>query len=202
MSRWVGALAAALLTLPAAAQAAALDEFLDGVRTLSARFVQTQYDESGDVLSESSGTLQLSRPDRFNWTYEQPYRQLVVCDGQRIWIYDPDLEQVTRRDVRTALSGTPAALLSRDRSALDAFHLEPGDSADGLSVVRLVPKADDGDFAWIRVEFDGRVPVTLEFADRLGGRTLIRLHEVQVNRPIADRVFRFTPPPGVEVVDG
>ncbi len=89
---------------------AALQKFVSEVNTLSGRFVQTQTDEHGEVLSSGEGKVAIARPGRFRWTYVRPYEQLMVCDGKKIWAYDPDLAQVTVRPAGEALIGTPAAL--------------------------------------------------------------------------------------------
>jgi outer membrane lipoprotein carrier protein len=100
----------------AAEPRAALQRFLDGVQTLQAEFTQTQSDEQGQVTQTSGGRMWLARGERgaqgrFRWDYQTPYAQQIVCDGERIWLYDPDLAQVTVRPAREALSGTPAAAL-------------------------------------------------------------------------------------------
>ena len=198
------ALCAGLLMLaaPLAGAAEALDAFLEQVQTLSGRFEQQQFDEQGEVIARHSGRVEIARPDRFRWAYEKPYVQYVISDGRTIWIYDPDLEQVTRRVARDALSGTPAALLSRERTALEGFRVESLPSDGDIERVRLLPTSAESDFREITVHLDGIRPVLVAFTDQLGGRTEIRLFDLQLNVPIDAGRFRFEVPAGTEVVDG
>ena len=142
-----------------------LKRFVDGVQTFDARFDQTQTDERGKVTARSSGRFLLSRPaanaksdvGRFRWAYEKPYEQLSICDGAKLWAFDPDLNQATVRNAKTALAGTPAALLSQRGGLTDAFVVQDGGGAGGARVVRLLPKAKDGDFKSIADALPGPV---------------------------------------------
>lgn len=198
--------------LPLAAQATtasdALRAFIDQVRTFQADFTQVQTDEKGRLVKTQSGRMWLSRPTaaapdrvgRFRWDYQKPYEQLIVNDGKQIWVYDPDLKQVTVRPARQALAGSPAELLSQ-RSALNqAFEIEDGGSKGGVQKVRLVPRAKDSDFKSIDLSLRDGVPVRMVFEDRLGDSTTVRFSQVKTNAPIAADRFIFVPPPGVEVV--
>ena len=178
-----------------------LQAFLSEVTTLSARFEQLQLDEDGAELGSSSGMLWIQRPDRFRWAYSQPYEQLILCDGESIWLYDPDLEQVTRRSAGAALDGTPAALLSQSADALAGFKRAALGEQDGLQGLRLTPSSAESDFRAIELWFSGAVPMRLVFHDQLGGTTRILLRDIQVNQPISPAQFQFTVPAGVEVVD-
>lgn len=180
----------------------ALKRFVDGVQTLSAEFAQVQTDEDGKLTGSSSGKMTLSRPGRFRWTYEKPYEQLMVCDGRKIWLYDPDLAQVTVRSADQALTGTPAALLSQKALLSDAFTLQDGGSENGASVVKLLPKSADSDFKSIELWLAAGVPQRMRFHDQLGGSTDIRFSGIKTNPRLDDGQFRFVPPKGVEVVEG
>ncbi|MGH8432002.1 MAG: outer membrane lipoprotein chaperone LolA, partial [Solimonas sp.] len=150
------------LLVAAVAQAddpqAALKRFADGVQTLSADFDQVQTDEDGRVTGSSSGRMSLSRPGRFRWAYDKPYTQLMVCDGRKIWLYDPDLAQVTVRPAEQALNGTPAALLSQRALLSDAFTLQDGGSEGGARIVKLLPRSADSDFKSIELWLAAGVP--------------------------------------------
>jgi outer membrane lipoprotein carrier protein len=177
-----------------------LHGFLAGVDTLAARFVQVQKDEEGRVLQESSGRLELARPGRFRWAYEKPYEQLVVCDGKTLWLYDPDLEQVTVRPAGATLQGTPAQLLA-DRTALDRhFAVEEAGAEGGERKLRLVPRAADSDFRSVEIWLREGAPRRMRFHDQLGGISEVSFSEVTVNKPIDARRFAFEPPAGVEVI--
>lgn len=194
-----------LLLAPLAARAASAEEelrqFVENVNTLSGVFTQTQTDEHGELMSSGSGRMALSRPGKFRWAYEQPYTQLMVCDGERIWAYDPDLAQVTVRPAGEALAGTPAELLAQKARLADNFTVSDGGEKDGLRLVRLEPKAADSDFKSIELWLKAGVPQRLRFADPLGGNTEVELRGLKVNAAVDPGQFRFTPPKGVEVVE-
>ncbi|SEP78431.1 outer membrane lipoprotein carrier protein [Solimonas aquatica] len=178
----------------------ALKRFVDGVQTLSAAFEQVQIDEHGAVLSRRSGSFELSRPGRFRWSYESPYQQLMVCDGQRIWNYEPDLAQVTVRDAAQVLRGTPAALLAQKSLLGDAFAIESGGAKDGVDLVILKPRGD-ADFRKIELWLAAGVPQRMKFYDALGGYTDVRFSKVKTGVKLDAARFGFTPPKGTEVVD-
>lgn len=186
---------------PAAGGEAELRRFVEGVRTMSARFTQTQTDERGERLSSSTGTMLLSRPGRFRWSYQQPYEQLMVCDGQKIWLYDPDLAQVTVRPAAEALGGTPAALLAQRASLTDEFTLADLGERGGSQGLRLSPRNPDGDFAAIELWLRGPVIERMVFLDRLGNRTDVSFSEVKINTAIDEGQLRFVPPENAEVID-
>jgi outer membrane lipoprotein carrier protein len=114
-----------------------VETYLGSLRTLSAEFAQVVRNRDGDIVDRASGTLSLSRPNRFRWDYREPYVQTIVADGSRLWLYDRDLEQVTVRTLESGLGSTPAMLLSGDGKVRDAF--------DGIAVERL------GDWTWSRL---------------------------------------------------
>ena len=178
-----------------------LRQFVENVRSLRARFVQTQTDEHGEIVSSGAGTMALARPGKFRWNYEQPYSQLMVCDGERIWAYDPDLAQVTVRPAGETLAGTPAELLAQRARLTDNFTVQDRGEQNGYRRVGLEPKSDQSDFKSIELWLKGGVPSRLRFADPLGGSTEVELRDLEVNVSIDADQFRFTPPKGVEVVE-
>jgi len=191
------------VALPAAAAdpQRLLQQFVDGVRSLSAQFVQVQYDERGAELDRRSGDFALSRPGRFRWNYTQPYEQLMVCDGEQIWNYEPDLEQVTVRPAGRVLQDTPAALLARGSQLSERFTLEDGGRDQDAQIVRLTPKAADTDFSLIELWLKDRgVPQRIRFHDALGGTTDVQFTAVSTATVKDPSRFTFTPPAGAEVV--
>lgn len=178
----------------------ALRRFVDGVQSLSAAFEQVQIDERGNLLSQRSGSFELSRPGRFRWSYESPYQQLMVCDGKRIWNYEPDLQQATVRDAEQVLRGTPAALLAQRSLLGDAFSVESGGSKDGVDLVLLKPRGD-ADFQKIELWLAGGVPQRMKFYDALGGQTDVRFSKIRTGVAFDAARFSFTPPKGTEIVD-
>lgn len=179
-----------------------LRQFVENVRTLQGRFVQTQLDEHGELVSSGAGFVAIAKPGRFRWAYDQPYEQLMVCDGQTIWAYDPDLKQVTVRPAGETLAGTPAELLAQKAKLAENFTTRDLGEKNGLRIVALEPKAEQSDFKSIELWLKAGVPQRLRFSDPLGGVTEVELRDVKVNTALDDKQFRFTPPKGVEVVDG
>lgn len=197
-------LAGALFAGPAAAagEADALDRFLRGLRGFSADFEQLQRDEAGRVLQATRGHLRLARPGRFHWQVNEPYAQTLVADGESLWFYDPDLEQVTRRNLAGALAGTPAALLAEGAGLDDDFHIGEGRRTPEGTVVVLRPRSAESDFVAVTLTLrDDGAPLAISFEDQLGGITLVHFGRLQVNPDFAADAFRFEPPPGVERVD-
>jgi outer membrane lipoprotein carrier protein len=196
--------AALLLVLgSAAAQADALDRLRDFVRetkTGRAAFTQTVTPPDGSRVKTSSGSFEFARPDRFRFDYAKPYPQTIVADGQKVWMHDPDLNQVTVRKLDQALGATPAALLAGNGLERD-FTLAGQPARDGLEWVRATPKLADGGFQWMAVGFRGAQLVAVEILDRFGQRTLLKLETMQANVAIGPERFRFVPPPGADVLE-
>lgn len=198
--------AALVLAVPGAVQAASAEDelkaFVENVRSLQGRFVQTQTDEHGELVSSGAGLVAIARPGRFRWAYDQPYEQLMVCDGRTIWAYDPDLAQVTVRPADETLAGTPAELLAQKARLADNFTTKDLGEKNGLRGVALEPKSEQSDFKSIELWLKAGVPQRLRFSDPLGGSTEVELRDLKVNAVLDEQQFRFTPPQGVEVVDG
>lgn len=196
---------AALALTAGAAQAqsaeAALSRFLDGVTSYRAQFTQEQTDERGLVVGESRGTMALARPGRFRWAYESPTEQLIVTDGVKLWLYDADLKQVTIRGAADALQGTPAALLSQQKTLTEAFTVQDEGEAQGIRQLKLLPRSKESDFQDVTLWLKGAAPVRMKFRDTLGGATDIRFTHPETNARLAESLFRFTPPKGVELID-
>ncbi|MES1925045.1 outer membrane lipoprotein chaperone LolA [Salinisphaera sp. T31B1] len=197
---------AAMLSVAAASAQADgvsdLESFYKNVNSLSAQFSQVQTDDTGQTLQRASGVFLLSRPDRFRWEYQQPYEQIIVSDGQVFKFYDVDLAQVTVRDIDTTLQATPALLLTGGAALEDAFNIAAAGQRDGMSWVRLTPRADDTDFAEVRLGLKNQVPSVMELDDNLGQTTRIRFSQVELNPSLAKSRFELDVPDDVEVVDG
>ena len=174
--------------------------YLDEVTSLSAHFSQTIVDPSGKTMQTSEGTLQLKRPGRFRWSYAAPHEQLVVADGKRLWLYDPELEQVTVKTLDATLGSTPAMLLSGTGRLSDAYDVVRDYEQDGMTWVELTPHESKGDFARVRLAFAGVELRRMELTDSLDQTTSIDLSQVEHNPTLGDELFTFTPPPGTDVV--
>lgn len=175
--------------------------FIEGTRSAQSRFTQVVLDRKGRRVQEASGMMQFSRPGRFRWAYEKPYAQLLVGDGKQVWIYDPDLNQVTVRRIDRALSGTPAALLAGSNEFEKSFTVTDKGSRDGLDWIEAVPTGNESSFASVRLGFAQEVLAAMELDDALGGRTLIRFDGLQRNPKLSPELFRFVPPKGADVLE-
>jgi len=190
-----------LLSLPAAAST--LDQLRAFIRTThsaTADFTQTVLDQQLTTLQRASGTLVFSRPGKFRWQYQTPYPQLIVGDGDKLWLYDQQLKQVTVRKLGQALGSTPAALLAGDGAIEQYFHLKDLGKNGALDWLEATPKQNTGSFASIRLGFRGDMLAVMELHDHFGQTTIIRFHDFRRNPPINPAMFRFTPPPGVDVI--
>jgi outer membrane lipoprotein carrier protein len=196
-------LAAAFAVLPVLAHAGAIDQlrgFLNDTRSYKADFEQAVITGSGRKPQESSGTLAIQRPGKLRWEILKPYPQLVVGDGDKIWIHDPELQQVTVRKAGQAIGGSPAALLAGNNELEKNFTLKEGGEADGLAWVEAIPKNTESGFEKVRIGMAGRDMKAMELYDNFGQTTHIRLLRGERNPALAAGLFRFTPPPGSDVI--
>jgi outer membrane lipoprotein carrier protein len=200
--RLVGALF--LLGISLASRANGLDDFLAfnaATKTATARFEQQVLDRNGKVVERAQGTFAFARPGKFRWTYEKPNAQVLVGDGTKLWIHDPDLNQVAVKHVDGAISSTPAALLAGRQDITTLFTLRDAGTADGLEWVEATPKAPDTGFDHVRLGLSGKTLAAMELADQLGGRTMLRFSAFKANVAIPPETFRFVPPKGADVIE-
>ena len=195
---------AALATLFAGSAAAAdgvtlLKAFVDRTARAQGRFEQTVYGQNSPRGEHSKGSFAFERPGKFRWTYEAPFPQVLVSDGVRLWSYDPELAQVTTKQIGDALGATPAAILAGDGELETNFTLADGGSMNGMQWAVATPK-EDGTFARMRLGFDGTRLVGMEIEDNFGQRTLLRFTAFDADAAIAPDTFTFEPPPGADVV--
>ena len=162
--------------------------------------MQSLFDAAGEVVQESRGTMVLQRPGRFRWDYSQPYEQHIVADGQKLWIYDTELQQVTVKGLDNALGNAPINLLSQRRPLTEDFLVRELPSHDGLQWVELEPRIKDTDFTSITLGMDVEGMKVMELRDSFGQRTQIRFMDIQLNAATDPGMFDFQPPAGVDVV--
>jgi outer membrane lipoprotein carrier protein len=184
-----------------------LEAFVKTTRNARADFTQvvTAPGKDGQAAKSktSSGSFEFLRPNRFRFQYKKPFDQTIVADGQTLWLYDPDLNQVTARKQAQALGSTPAALIASapDLKALQAeFTLSAAPDKDGLQWVTAAPKAKDGQLASIRIGLKGAELAALEIEDSFGQRSVLSFSHVQSNVAMAADAFAFTPPKGADVI--
>jgi outer membrane lipoprotein carrier protein len=193
-----------LVFAASAAQADAVDALRDFTReakTGRATFTQVVTSTDNAKKKTSSGSFEFARPNRFRFAYAKPYEQVIVGDGESVWLYDVDLQQVTVRAMDQALGATPAALLAGANVEKD-FELKVQPSALGLDWVQATPrlKGEAASFQSLRVGFKGKALSAIELVDNFGQRSLLTFGEVATNVAPAADAFRFTPPKGVEVL--
>jgi len=199
------ALAVALCVFSAPASAAAgreaIERFSEGLRSLDGRFVQQVFDPQGRPSERSEGRIALKTPRQFRWEYQQPYQQWIIADGDHVWLYDPDLEQVTVRVQSHEEQGSPLAALI-DPGELDRqFIVNEGGQSDGLVWVDLASrKPEDAAVSSARLGFDASGLARMVFEDQLGQRTEITFNQWTRNGALPAELFRFVPPEGVDVV--
>ena len=186
---------------PAAEGVATLEAFLDGVGSLTADFTQELYDADQQLLQTETGTLQLKRPNRFRWTYQEPTELTIVADGTHLFIYDVELAQLTVTPFDDTVGASPAMLLSGDRNVREEFEVVQAVTHDGLDWIKLEP-IGSSDFSAISIGFSGTEPRRLELVDGLGQITRIELDNLVVNPEIGDDVFELEVPEGVNVIGG
>jgi len=187
----------------AAAHAGAIDtlqSFVRDVKSGHAEFTQTVTSPDGKKKRVSKGLFEFQRPNRFRFDYAKPYEQTIVGDGQKVWLYDADLEQVTVRPMSQAVGATPAALLAGGSLDKD-FDLKNAAPADGLEWVDAKPRQKDGQFQLVRVGFKGGALAVLEIIDSFGQRSRLEFSGYAANAPVAAQRFQFTPPKGADVIE-
>ncbi len=197
----------ALVTLLCAAASAAhadavdtLREFVREVKTGKSQFTQTVTSPDGAKKKTSSGNFEFARPNRFRFAYTKPFEQTIVADGQKVWIYDADLNQVSARKLSAALGATPAALLAGGNLEKD-FELAPLPTADGLEWAAATPKTKEGSFESLKVGFRGKELAAVEIVDSFGQRSRLQFSQFKPNVATAADAFKFVAPKGADVVE-
>jgi len=177
-----------------------LQLFFDHLTGLKADFTQTVTDAHSVTVQNATGTLQLSRPGKFRWDYHTPYEQLIVADGIRVSVYDPELEQVTVKLLDKTIGNMPALLLSDEQPLENSFNITELGIKDTLEWLELTPKAHDTSFEKIRLAFNEQTLQAMELVDSFGQTTLLVFTHVQRNPEIDPSIFHFTPPADVDVI--
>ncbi|CAN5792647.1 outer membrane lipoprotein chaperone LolA [soil metagenome] len=194
-------LGAFAVSTPAAADAAdELRAFVRDVKSARSDFTQTVTAPDGVKKKVSSGTFEFQRPNRFRFTYTKPFEQVIVADGQKVWIYDADLNQVSARKLSQALGSTPAALLAGGSLEKD-FDLKALPDRDGLAWVDAAPKVKDGAFQSVRVGFKGRDLAALEITDGFAQKSLLQFTNLAANAAVPAESFVFKVPTGADVIE-
>lgn len=192
-----------LLALPSLALASGTErlmEFFDKTSSMRAQFQQVVTDNRGQKVQEVTGTMQLLRPGKFRWDYQKPYQQEIVGDGTRIWLFDPELNQVTVRNMSQAIGSSPAALLAGNKEIEQNFTLENLGVEDKLEWVLAKPKGQDSGFDEVRLGFGKAGLERMNLKDSYGNLTSIQFSKLERNPTLNQQTFMFKPPQGADVV--
>ncbi|MBU2409083.1 MAG: outer membrane lipoprotein chaperone LolA [Gammaproteobacteria bacterium] len=208
MKSWVVASGlAAMMSMASAGGLDSLEAFMKTAKSGRADFTQTVTAPAREGESArtkvSTGTFEFQRPGKFKFDYKKPFLQRIVADGETLWLYDADLNQVTQRKQSQALGSTPAALIAAapDLRGLQAdFSLQDAPERDGLQWVMATPKNKDGQLQSVKVGFQGDALAELEILDSFGQRSVLKFNKVEVNPQLPAGTFAFKPPAGADVV--
>ena len=184
-----------------------LEAFVKNAKSGRAEFTQTVTPPAREGrkarVKSSSGTFEFQRPGKFRFDYKKPFAQTIVADGQTLWLFDADLNQVTQRKQQQALGSTPAALIAAapDLRALQAdFTLEAQPEREGLQWVKATPRSKDGQLQHVQVGFQGDALAALEILDAFGQRSVLRFGKLEVNPSLPASTFEFKAPVGADVI--
>jgi outer membrane lipoprotein carrier protein len=195
--------AAALIALAGVAQASALEQFktfVSGTKSARGDFTQQQVRATpGKVAPVSTGTFVFARPGKFVWTYQKPYEQLLQADGDMLYVFDKDLNQVTTRKLGNALGSSPAAILFGSNDLEKNFTLSEAGTHDGLEWLDAKSKNKDTSFEQISIGLKNGVPEAMDLKDAFGQTSKLRFTNFQRNPTLAANFFKFEVPKGADV---
>jgi len=206
MHRFGFAVAAAVLCA-STVHAAALDQFktfVGSTKAAKGEFTQTltkNVDGAKKTSAPSTGTFLFARPGKFIWQYQKPYEQLLQADGEQLYIYDKDLNQVTVKKLGDALGSSPAAILFGSNDLEKNFTLSEAGTRDGLEWLKAVPKAKDTSFEQIAIGLKNGQPEAMELRDNFGQTSLLSFKKFEKNPALSATSFRFAMPKGADVVN-
>jgi outer membrane lipoprotein carrier protein len=198
--------AAGSLALSGTASASALEQFktfVAGTKAARGEFTQTQVRSkpgAGKATPPATGTFVFARPGKFVWTYQKPYEQVLQADGETLYIYDKDLNQVTTRKLGNALGSSPAAILFGSNDLEKNFTLAEAGARDGLEWLTATPKAKDTTFEQIGIGLKDGVPQAMELKDSFGQTSVLKFTNFQRNPSLGAQQFKFDVPKGADVV--
>lgn len=176
-----------------------LSDLLQNLQTFQANFSQVIQDKAGSTLSQSQGKMALKRPGLFRWDTQKPNQQLIIADGKTIWIYDKDLEQITKQK-QNASANTPGLLLSDSVSHLMSRFSIESTGTEKNNIFKLIPKNKEALFQSVQLIFDQRILKQMILYDNLGQITQITFSHAKANQDLPEELFRFRAPKNIEVV--
>ena len=197
-----------LILLPSMSYASALEQFklfVSATRTARGEFSQRLVKADSDsgsmrLSSASSGSFIFARPGKFIWTYQKPYEQLLQADGDKLYIYDKDLNQVTIRPLGNAIGSSPAAILFGSNDLEKNFTLSEAGTRDGIEWLQAIPKTKDTNFEKIGIGLKDGMPVAMELRDSFGQVSILSFTRFEKNPSLSPAQFRFVVPKGADVL--
>jgi outer membrane lipoprotein carrier protein len=206
---WAASIMALLLAfaLPALAEdsgedaAAELASMLESYESFQSSFIQIVVNENGNRVQESRGALKAKRPGLFYWETSQPHSQFVVSDGDKVEVYDPDLEQVTIHSLDEKVSTTPALLLSGEVDNLDeTYEISMRSVGENTREFTLEPKSEDSLFVSLRLTFFKGELQEMRMQDSLSQLSVLSFDDVRINEEVSDSAFVLEYPDDVDVI--
>ena len=201
-------IAVSALAIPLIASASALEQFktfVASTKSAKGEFSQrlVKADGKGDqkVSGPTTGMFVFSRPGKFIWNYQKPYEQLLQADGEKLYIYDKDLNQVTVKKLGNALGSSPAAILFGSNDLEKNFSLKEAGARDGLEWLEATPKAKDTAFDRIGIGLRNGVPEAMELRDNFGQVSLLAFTKFEKNPAMPVEQFKFVAPKGADVLN-
>lgn len=196
----ISALAIFLSTTVHAAGLERMKEYFQNIQSVQANFHQVVTDKQGHKTQEVTGSMRLQKPNKFRWDYNKPYVQQIVGDGEKIWLFDPELNQVTVRSFSKAASSSPAALLAGGKDIERSFAIKDTSRKGNLEWVMAIPKVRETGFERLFLGFKGDELMEMELHDSFGNRTAIEFSDVQRNPKLPADSFKFVPPHDADVL--
>lgn len=180
---------------------ATLHTFLSNLSQMRGEFTQIIVSEQGKNIRSATGTFDVKKPGMFNWRYKEPYEQQIVSNGQKIWIYDVDLEQVSIRKISESLNSSPLSIFVSDTPVENIFVIESMGIKEDANWIRLTPKVADSSFEFIDIGFHGNTLSKMVLQDNFGQTTRLLFTNITVNSPIDSIFFEFKAPDGADVFE-
>ena len=177
-----------------------IKEYFQNIQSASADFHQVVTDKQGHKTQDVTGVMQLQKPNKFRWDYNKPFVQQIIGDGEKIWLFDPELNQVTVRSFTKAAGSSPAALLAGGKEMERSFVIKDASRKGALEWVLAVPKIGETGFERLFLGFKGDALMEMELHDSFGNRTAIQFINVVRNPKLSADLFKFTPPRDADVL--
>lgn len=197
---WLSFIVAACFASPVFASE--LTDLLNQMQTMRASFKQIIYDNRGKAVQQSSGTMALNRPGKFRWQVTQPMPQTIIANSGRLWVYDPDLQQVVIRSLQTEAGEAPALLLSNQNATFDTnYSISNLPAEQGLKWFLLKPKQKDNMFSAVKLAFAGSQLKEMVLEDQIGHVTRMQFTKIEMNVNLPASLFEFKAPAGTDVID-